>query len=117
MAHYISIEEFSNLHGIEVTLIREFAEFGLLQTHLQHNLECLVADDLAHVRRLIRLYQDLGINKEGIDIILSMREQILSLKQELESLRYKAQRLEQERHQRLLDFPFTQGLIIDLDEE
>jgi DNA-binding transcriptional MerR regulator len=117
MAHYISIEEFSSQHGIEVTLIREFAEFGLLQTHVQHNLEYLMADDLTHVRRLVRLYQDLGINKEGIDIILSMREQILSLQQELETLRYKAQRLEQERHQRLLDFPSIQGLIIDLDED
>ncbi|QHT67783.1 hypothetical protein GXP67_14630 [Rhodocytophaga rosea] len=116
MAHYISIREFSTLHGVEVALIHEFAEFGLVQTHFQQNLECLIADDIAHVRRLIRLYQDLGINKEGIDIILSMREQILSLREELESLRYKAQRLEQERHQRLTDFPSVQGLIIDLDE-
>jgi DNA-binding transcriptional MerR regulator len=116
MAHYISIEEFSSQYGVEVTLIKEFAEFGLLHTHYQQNLEYLEADDLAHVQRLIRLYQDLGINKEGIDIILSMREQILSLQQELQNLRYKAQRLEQERHQRLTDFPSIQGLIIDLDE-
>jgi chaperone modulatory protein CbpM len=116
MAHYISIQEFSSQYGVEVTLIREFAEFGLLQTHFEQNLECLVTDDVAHVQRLIRLYQDLGINKEGIDIILSMREQIMNLQHELESLRYKAQRLEQERHQRLTDFPSIQGLIIDLDE-
>lgn len=117
MAYYISIQEFSSQHGVEVTLIREFAEFGLVQMHIQQNLECLIADDIAHVRRLIRLYQDLGINKEGIDIILSMREQIMNLQQELESLRYKAQRLEQERHQQLTDFPSIQGLIIDLDDE
>jgi len=116
MAHYISIEEFSSQHGIEVTLIREFAEFGLLHTHFEQNLECLMAEDVVHVQRLIRLYQDLGINKEGIDIILSMREQILSMQEELETLRYKAQRLEQERNLRLMDLPYTQGLIIDLDE-
>lgn len=116
MAHYISIEEFSSLHGVEVRLIREFADFGLLRTYMQQNLECLTADDIAHVQRLVRLYQDLGINKEGIDIILSMREQILSLREEVENLRYKAQKLEQERHQRLMDFPHVQGLIIDLDE-
>lgn len=112
MAQYISIEEFSAQHGIEVRLIHEFAEFGLIHMHKQQDLECLITDDIAHVHRLMRLYQDLGINKEGIDIILSMREQILCMRAELENLRYKTQQLEQERQQKLMNI----GVIIDLDE-
>lgn len=110
---YITIEEFSNLHGIEVRVLQEFMDFGLIHTHKLQEKECLTADDIDHAERLIRLYQDLGINKEGIEIILSMREQIISLNKELEALRHKINRLEQENHLIFIEIPQKSGLIVD----
>jgi chaperone modulatory protein CbpM len=114
--YYITIEEFSSQYGIRQELIREFMDFGLLTVHRQQEGECLVAEDTEHVARLIRLYRDLGINKEGIDIILSMREQLIQMHDELNRLRYKAQRLEQERDLLFVDLPRTRGLLLDHDE-
>ncbi len=116
MSRFITIEEFSNLQGVEITLVREFIDFGLIPVHIQQEAECLVEEDISRVQRLIRLYQDLGVNKEGIEIILSMREQILELSKEVEMLRYKAQRLEQEQEQKLRHIPFRSGLIFDQDD-
>ena len=113
---YITIEEFSTRHGVEKELIKEFMEFGLLNTHKQQEGECLTADDTEHVARLVRLYHDLGINKEGIDIIISMREQLINMSRELERFKYRAEKLEQERQYTFFDIPRRNGLLLDHDD-
>jgi DNA-binding transcriptional MerR regulator len=113
---FITIEEFSNQFGIQQELIQEFMDFGLVTIYRQQEGECLMADDTEHVARLIRLYRDLGINKEGIDIILSMRDQLIQLHDELNKLRNKAQRLEQQQEWLFFDMPRSRGLLLDHDE-
>lgn len=113
---YITIDEFSNHYGIQRDLIREFVDFGLITTYSQPSGECLMAEDTEHVARLIRLYSDLGINKEGIDIILSMREKLIQMHHELDKLRYKTHQLEQEREWLFFDIPRKNGLLLDHDE-
>ena len=114
---FITIEEFSTQFGIQQELIQEFMEFGLVTVYRQQEGEYLMADDTEHVARLIRLYRDLGINKEGIDIILSMRDQLIQLHDELNKVRNKAQRLEQEREWLFFDIPRSRGLLLDHDEQ
>jgi hypothetical protein len=113
---YITIEEFSNQYGVQQELIKEFMDFGLVNTYHQQEAECLSAEDTEYVARLVRLYRDLGINKEGIDIIMSMRDQLIRMNDELNRLRYKAHRLEQERDLLIFDIPRQNGLLQDCDE-
>ena len=107
---YIAIEEFCNYHGIEATLIQEFAEFGLVQVHVQDNRHFVPDTDITRLERMIRLYHDLGVNKEGIEIILNMRQEIKRLRQQKQKLSYRLQQLEAERQQRL--HHLTQSCII-----
>ncbi len=44
------------------------------------------AEDVDDVRRIIRLTRDLGVNLAGVEIILKMRRQMLSMQEELEAL-------------------------------
>lgn len=112
---YITVEEFSRFHGLERTFIREFVEFGLVEVHLVDEEECLPAEDLERVERLTRLYRELGINKEGIDIILNLRDQLIALQAEKEALQYRLQQLEQE-HRQLLRSPSSpRTYIIDIE--
>jgi hypothetical protein len=113
---YITIEEFSNRYGVHQELIKEFMDFGLVNTYRQQENDCLLAEDTEHVARLVRLYRDLGINKEGIDIILSMREQLIRMHEELNRLRYKTHRLEQEQELLFFDVPRRNGLLLDHDD-
>jgi chaperone modulatory protein CbpM len=110
---YITVEEFCNHHGVEVMLIREFADFGLIQLSVQENQEFVAQEEISRLERMLRLSQDLEVNKEGIDIILQMREELKQLRREASQLRYRLQQLEQERTHRLVIQPQTRGFIID----
>jgi chaperone modulatory protein CbpM len=99
--NYIAIEEFCLHHGVQVTLVREFADFGLVQLEEQEQKAYLPAAEIEKLERLLRLYDELGINKEGLEIILNMREQLLSMNSELETIRYRLRQLEQEQDLRL----------------
>lgn len=112
--NYISIEEFCTHHGVQVTLIREFADFGLV--HLQEEAQkALVPEvEIEKLERMLRLYNELGINKEGVEIILNMRDQLVSLNSELETIRYRLKQLEQEQNLRLFGL---EDEVNDLDDE
>src|SRR5690606_18857201 len=99
--NYIAIEEFCTHHGIQVTLIREFADFGLVQLQEQEQKAVLPAGEIEKLERLLRLHSELGINKEGLEIILNMRDQLLNLNSELETIRYRLQQLEKEQDLKL----------------
>jgi hypothetical protein len=110
---YIAVEEFCSHHGVEVMLIREFADFGLIRLTVQENQEFVSAEEVSRLERMLRLFQDLEVNKEGIDIILQMREELKQLRQEAAQLRYRLRQLEEERTHRLVLQPQARGFIID----
>jgi chaperone modulatory protein CbpM len=92
---YIAVEEFCNHHGIEVKLIREFADFGLVSLHLENNQEYLPNKAISRLERTLRLFRELEVNKEGIEVILHMRKQLKKLRRQQENLLHRLQRLEQ----------------------
>jgi MerR family transcriptional regulator/heat shock protein HspR len=52
------------------------------------------AEDLEDIRRILRLTRDLGVNLAGVEIILKMRRQMLTMQDELEELASHAARQE-----------------------
>jgi MerR family transcriptional regulator/heat shock protein HspR len=44
------------------------------------------AEDVDDIRRILRLTRDLGVNLAGVEIILRMRRQMLTMQEELEEL-------------------------------
>jgi MerR family transcriptional regulator/heat shock protein HspR len=44
------------------------------------------SEDLDDIRRILRLTRDLGVNLAGVEIILRMRRQMLTMQDELEEL-------------------------------
>ncbi|KAA5545718.1 chaperone modulator CbpM [Adhaeribacter rhizoryzae] len=91
---YIAIEEFCSHHGVEVTLIREFAAFGLVPLHVEDNREFLPDKAITRLERTLRLFHDLEVNKEGIEVILHMRKQLKKLRREHNLLQHQLQQLE-----------------------
>ncbi|GEO06194.1 hypothetical protein AAE02nite_38580 [Adhaeribacter aerolatus] len=91
---YIAIEEFCSHHGVEITLIREFAAFGLVPLHVENNREFLPDKAITRLERTLRLFRDLDVNKEGIEVILRMRKQLKKLRREHEKLLNRLQQLE-----------------------
>jgi hypothetical protein len=112
--NYIAIEEFCTHHGIQVTLIREFADFGLVHLQEQGEIALVPAEEIEKLERMIRLHSELGINKEGLEIILNMRDQLVSLNSELETIRYRLRQLEEEQNIRLFG---TERNVDDLEDD
>jgi hypothetical protein len=91
---YVTIEEFANFHKVTTTLVQEFADFGLIEIKQFERKDCLIASDLEKYESAIRLHRDLSINKEGIEIILDMREKHTEMQKELALLKHKIKKHE-----------------------
>ncbi len=85
---YITLQQFADFHQISVTLIMEFADFGLIEIRHTESTPCIYSDDMEKCERAIRIYKELGVNKEGIEIILEMRERQAEMQKELYRLRH-----------------------------
>ena len=73
---YVSITTATRRTGLTQTVIQECVTRRLV-------VEPLTDDDLADLRRIRRL-RELGVNLQGIEIILHMRRRIQTLQAELE---------------------------------
>ena len=69
---------------IESETVREFADFGLYPVVQEDGESAIDAEYLDRLKRIVSLHRNLGINKEGIDIILELRDRITKLQDELE---------------------------------
>ncbi|RPJ08968.1 MAG: hypothetical protein EHM28_02890 [Spirochaetaceae bacterium] len=113
---FISIRDLSALCKIEITVLKEWAECGLISVRIQGKIEGIASDELREIRRIVGLYKDLGVNNEGIEIIIAMRNRILEMSGELASLHNKLEQLEKDHRFRYLEIPRENGLILDYYE-
>ena len=110
----ISLREVSRYLHIRIEECREFADFGLITLFTEKDEPYIELQDLERLKRIIRLYKNLGINKEGIEIILSMRSRIMDLQSEVDRLNRKVERLETEYVRKHLEYTKKQGLFIEI---
>lgn len=73
--------------GVAPATIRRYEQFGLVAPQSEAGIPRYAEGDVERVLRIRRLTTELGVNLAGAEVILHMREQILLLRQELESLR------------------------------
>ena len=74
-------------YQIEINLINDLESFGLIETIVHNENKYLDINQLVHVEKIIRLHNDLNINKEGIDVILDFLEKEKQLLLEIKYLK------------------------------
>ncbi len=85
---YYSEQETSEYSRLEVQIIHQLRDAGVLGFIDVAGEEPRYSDDdIAQLRRVRRLHHDLGINLEGIEVILRLYARLEALQQEL--ARYK----------------------------
>jgi MerR family transcriptional regulator/heat shock protein HspR len=102
MEKYIAIKKLAEFHNVNVSLLHEFAQEGIIEIHVVEQEPCVLSDQLDKYERIIRLYRDLGVNKAGIEIIMEMREKLKFLQKEVQNLRRQLQKYDDRLHK-----PFT----------
>lgn len=113
---FIPITDVSNYYHIEISILKDFAEYELINIKIEDQTEYVLIDDLEKINRIIDLYKGLGVNKEGIEIILSMRDQIQAMDEEITLLKLKLESRRREYRYRFLELPNQRGLLIDYEE-
>ncbi|GGF02036.1 chaperone modulator CbpM [Hymenobacter cavernae] len=91
----ITYRECAATYGLSEQDLREFVDLGLLRAAEAPDS---LREEPEQLARIARLHHDLGINKEGIDIILAMRRRLLHLQQALAHQTARATQLERNLH-------------------
>lgn len=89
MQEFIPIDIFCRQHGVEVSFISSLQDFGLIEVMKIEETECIRIDQLSEAERLVRLYGDLEINLEGIDVIIHLLHRIKDMQYENQLLKNK----------------------------
>jgi MerR family transcriptional regulator/heat shock protein HspR len=83
----IYLREVAEHCGLGVSVIEELMEQGLLAEYPEKEADFFTDTDIEFLQRVRRLQDTLGVNLEGIEIILNMREQIIKLQEEMRRMR------------------------------
>ncbi|MSQ27908.1 MAG: MerR family transcriptional regulator [Dehalococcoidia bacterium] len=84
----------AKLLGIHVQTLRYYERVGLLAPSRSHgNVRLYSERDVARLRDVKRLMEDLGVNLAGAEVVLKMRDRILDLERERDMLMQEVQRL------------------------
>jgi chaperone modulatory protein CbpM len=89
----VTLRQLCEYFNIDFETVQELGEYGLYPVVSIEGESAIEIRYLDRFERVISLYQTLGINKEGIDIILDLRERIASLQAQVDSLQNEVAKL------------------------
>ena len=83
----IIVSEYCHKCHIEPSFIELLEEGGLINVHTEDGKHYLLVSQLPELERYSRMYYDLSINMEGIDVIHHLLERIEAMRREMDLLR------------------------------
>lgn len=72
----IIVEVFCRETQIDVELIDDLESFGLIEVIQNNGLKYIDSNHLPHIQKIIEFHNELNINKEGIEVVLNLLDQI-----------------------------------------
>ncbi len=85
----IVLDEFCTNHQVEVSFVRILEEHGLIETIIVNETLYIQENELPKLEQIVRLYQELNINPEGIDAIHILLKRIEDMQNEIIELKNK----------------------------
>ncbi|HET8886596.1 MAG TPA: chaperone modulator CbpM [Salinimicrobium sp.] len=89
---FITITEICACYEVEDSFIYSLNEYGLLEIQQLEETEVIEKERIRDLEKMMRLYYELKINLEGIDVISHMLERISNLQDEVKMLQNKLNR-------------------------
>lgn len=83
----IPANDLCRYYNVQVSFIRRLNEEGLINIVRQEDDDFIETEALSEVERMIRLYNDLDINPEGIEAIQHLLTRMREMQDELTHLR------------------------------
>lgn len=79
MSERISREELVKIYNIEITFFDELVDYGLLNIHIEDNIQYLMYEDLPDLEKFANWHYDLEINLPGLEVIHHMLKKLDAL--------------------------------------
>ena len=80
--------------GVQVHTLRYYEKVGIIEpSRSQGNIRLYSERDLALLRRMKSLMNDLGVNLAGVEVVLRMSQRMLELQNQVEELGAELKRL------------------------
>jgi chaperone modulatory protein CbpM len=83
----ISIDIFSRHHGVDASFVTTLGDYGLIEIIRTTEAHYIPAAQLSEAEKMTRLYHDLQVNTEGIDIIMNLLQRMKEMQLEMQSLK------------------------------
>ncbi|MBK5209377.1 MAG: chaperone modulator CbpM [Flavobacteriaceae bacterium] len=81
--NFIPLHKLCELYQVEMSFFSNLSEVGLIQiTTIEQSLY-VDQDKINDIEKMIRIYHDLNLNIEGIDIVFNLLQKITDLENEL----------------------------------
>lgn len=80
--------------GVQAHTLRYYERIGIIEpSRTSGNIRLYSESDIAYLKELKKLMDDLGINMAGVDVILHMRKRITEMQRRIEVLEGELDRL------------------------
>ena len=84
--------------GVQSYTLRYYEKIGIIQpSRSQGNIRLYSEREIAQLRRVKTLMDDLGVNLAGVEVVLSMSQHMAELQNRLEELETEIERLKEAR--------------------
>jgi MerR family transcriptional regulator/heat shock protein HspR len=82
--------------GVQTHTLRYYERVGIIEPHRSRgNIRLYSERDVAHLKRVKTLMDDMGVNLAGVEVIMRMVEQMLELQNQVQELESELHRFEE----------------------
>ncbi|MCI2229125.1 chaperone modulator CbpM [Polaribacter sp. MSW13] len=74
-------------YSIEISFVKDLHKMGLIQIEIIEQQHYIHQDQISDLEKIIRLYNELNVNLEGIDVVFNLLEKEKALRNELNAVK------------------------------
>lgn len=94
--HLVSTQTICAHYNIEISFVDALNKMGLIQIEIIEEKQFIHHEQINSLEKIIRLYNELNVNLEGIDVVFNLLEKEKQLKNELTILKNRLRLYENE---------------------
>ena len=83
---YLAITEVSRICGVDVEFIRRLEQEDVIVSIVRRRKKFYTLDQVDRVRVARLLIEEMGVNLEGAEVVLNMREQMIAMRRQFSEL-------------------------------
>ncbi|MCL5246229.1 chaperone modulator CbpM [Cellulophaga sp. 20_2_10] len=83
----ILVETLCSHYNIEISFMDDLSNMGLIDIEIIEQNQFIHQDQIRNLEKIIRLYNELNVNLEGIDVVFNLLEKERALQDKINALK------------------------------